>query len=273
MKRFNQIIIVGLLLFTLAPVVGEKVEFVPKRFKETFRFQILWKGFEVGNVLMNTVPTKDDYLKINASVSSFDLMKKIYYVGGRFGAMWNYKTQRPYLAYEDVHQGDKYFRRKFKFKGNEVIVDKLSIVYKETSFPHSEELVSQKKDSYTRDATGYQDLLGAFYLIRSVKESPKVGQVTRLKVLPSGNPKELVLKILGEKEINVPALGGKRRVLHVKSALANLKNSDTSDIFFNTKSPIEMYIDPGYDHIPVEIWTDLPYIGTVRVKLFSYKSN
>ena len=167
---------------------SQGLDYVSKSFHESFRFQILWKGFEVGDVIMSTKPTKD-FLKINASVSSFDLMKKIYYVGGRFGAMWNYKTQRPYLAFEDVHQGDKYFRRKFKFEGSKVKVDKLSIVYKETSFPHSEELVSKKKQTYTKDLPGYQDLLGAFYLIRSVKESPRVGQVTRLKVLPAGSRK------------------------------------------------------------------------------------
>ena len=59
--------------------------------------------------------------------------------------MWNYKTQRPYLAYEDVHQGDKYFRRKFKFNGNKVVVDKLSIVYKKKpAFPTARNLFRKK---------------------------------------------------------------------------------------------------------------------------------
>ena len=54
--------------------------------------------------------------------------------------------------------------------------------------------------------------------------------------------------------------------------LQTLIKAGLGTLFFNTKSPIEMYIDPKLDHIPVEIWTDLPYIGTVRVRLDKYTS-
>lgn len=120
---------------------------------------------------------------------------------------------------------------------------------------------------------GYQDLLGAFYYVRSTGRVPRVGEVLRVPVLPAGARRSLVLKVLGRETRNDVPFFGTREIIHVRSALVDDQNNKTqagSNMFFNTQSQIEMWITADADFVPVKIWTEVPYLGTAYILLEGY---
>lgn len=243
-------------------------------YNETMGFTVTVRGTAVGNVYLKSEQKSNGYLYIDARVLPHKIFKSVYYVQGRFGAKWNYKSQRSYIAYEDIYQGPTYQRRSFKFSGNRVLVKKLEKKFSESGYPHSGKLKDYENKKYWVTATGYSDLLGAFYKMRSQGKSPRIGQVQKLKVLPAGQKRYLIIKVLNKKTINVPALGGKKRVMYVKSGLLNPdKSTSGGDIFLKTKSPIYMYITDDENYIPVKIWTKVPVIGTAYLNLTNYSQN
>ncbi len=260
----------ALLLTLTNPIAGQNTQ--RPFYNETLTYTVEWKGMNVGVVKMQTKTTDNSTLKTLAKVTSMDVMKSIYYVQGSFGAVWNWASQRPSYAFEEVYQGDTYQKRSYKFSGQSVAVEKHEQTFSETSFPHKGPLKRDTKDRYTKTIqTQTQDLLGAFYFIRSQSTVPKVGDVQRLWVLPAGSEKILILKVLDKKIIDVPFYG-KKEVIHVKSALANPKDSKETEgsLFFNTKSQIEMFITTDSNYVPVKIWADVPVLGRVNVNLASY---
>ncbi|MCS6984634.1 MAG: DUF3108 domain-containing protein [Leptospiraceae bacterium] len=260
-----------LLLFCLVFALwGQTNE--PSFYNETFVYTIQWKGMNVGIVKMQTKKGENSMLKTLAKVTSLDVMKSIYYVQGSFGSVWNYLTRRPNYAFEEIYQGETYQKRSFRFEGRTVSVEKHEQTFSETSFPHTGPLKRDFKDKYTKEINeSTQDLLGAFYLIRSEGKSPKVGDVKQLYVLPAGSEKILILKVLDKKVIDAPFFG-RKEIFHVKTALANPKDArpDEGNLFFNTKSQIEMLITNDNNFVPVQIWAEVPVIGRVDVILARY---
>jgi hypothetical protein len=154
-----------------------------------------------------------------------------------------------------------------------VSVEKNEKRFHEMSYPHSEPVKSQSNETYDVSTSGgYQDLLGAFYYVRSTGKVPKVGEVLRVPVLPAGSRRTLVLKVLArEKRSDVPFFGT-REIIHVKSALADEGKGKPpqGNIFFNTQSQIEMWITADENFVPVKIWTEVPYLGTAYILLENY---
>ena len=244
---------------------------VPDFKSEIIKYKIQLKGFTVGSVLMRTLKVQKNRFQIIARVSSFKAIKKVYFVQGSFGAIWNYKTKKSYLAWEDIYQGTSYQRRSYRFDAKRVFVSKHEKTFSEAGFPHNGPLKKNKKKDYYINETKYQDLLGVFYQLRSQPKPPKKGDVFKLPVLPAGTKKIMYIQILGRKTVNVPALGGKRRVFHVRTGLLNENQKMAGgDIFIVTQSPIDMYITDDMEYIPVLMWTTVPIVGKVYINLSEY---
>lgn len=247
---------------------------LPKFFNETMGFRIEWKGVRAGDVTMRTRTEGDKYITINARVNSLPLVHGIYYVQGAFASKWNHAVKLPVIAFEESYQGDAYQRRKFRFGNGKVNVDKNEKKFHEHSYPHSANLKGEWKENYdTWTKGGYQDLLGAFYFVRSTGRIPTVGEVLRVPVLPAGAHRTLVLKVLGRETRNDVPFFGTREIIHVRSVLvddANNKTQSGSNMFFDTKTNIEMWITADADFVPVKIWTEVPYLGTAYILLENY---
>lgn len=247
-------------------------------YQESFHFKVKAKILgitgEVGNIAMKTkIMKKKKLLRTIATIKPFKALKSFYYVNGVIGAEWNYETRKSHRAFETVYQGKKYQKRYYLFKGKKVLVKKHEKTFTEYSHPHSGKILSNNKSRKWVYAPGYHDLIGSFYWLRSAGYKMKVGKVVKLKVLPAGSKKYIIIKILRKKKIKVPALGT-RWVYHVRSGLINSdkvkKASGGSKLFFQTKSPIDMYITADEHAIPVKMWTKVPYIGTVQIVLYKY---
>lgn len=247
---------------------------VPRFYNETMNFRIEWKGIRAGDVTMRTRTDGDKHITINARVNSLQTVHGIYYVQGVFASKWNHVTRTPVIAFEESHQGDAYQRRKFRFGNGKVNVDKNEKKFHEHSYPHTPNLKGEWKENYDVSTKGgYQDLLGAFYLVRSTGRVPKVGEVLKIPVLPAGARRSLVLKVLGREVRNDVPFFGTREIFHVKSALVDDASNKTqmgSNMFFNTQTQIEMWITADADFVPVKIWTDVPYLGTAYILLEGY---
>ena len=245
----------------------------PGFYSETMNFRIEWKGIRAGDVTMRSRPEGNNAITINARVNSLPVMHGIYYVQGIFAAKWNYASRSPVIAFEEAYQGDTYQRRKFRFTGRNVKVEKQEKRFHELSFPHSDPVKSQSNETYDVSTSGgYQDLLGAFYYVRSTGKIPKVGEVLRVPVLPAGSRRTLILKVLAREQRNDVPFFGSREVFHVKSALADEGKGKQPDgnIFFNTKSQIDMWISADENFVPVKIWTEIPFLGTAYILLENY---
>lgn len=256
----------------LASTVG--AQNLPKFYNETMGFRIEWKGIRAGDVTMRARTDGDKYITVNARVNSLPAVHGIYYVQGSFATKWNHAVKLPVIAYEESYQGDAYQRRKYRFGNGKVNVDKNEKKFHEHSFPHSANLKGEWKENYDQPTKGgYQDLLGAFYYVRSTGRIPNVGEVLRIPVLPAGARRTLVLKVLGREVRNDVPFFGTREIFHVRSALvdeANNKTQHGSNMFFDTKTNIEMWITADADFVPVKIWTDVPYLGTAYILLENY---
>jgi len=227
----------------------------------------------VGSVIMKSrYHEESSIIATVAKVDSTDYMKKIYYIHGDFGTKWNYKFKRPIAAYEKIYQGKIFKKRSYTFSANKVTVDRTRMTYHEYSYPHNLKTrkVYKKK---TTTATGFQDLLGAFHYIRSLPKKPKVGEVVRIKVLPGGRKKMLVMKVLAMKKVETSHFGTKK-VFYVQTGLSSLKRgkkSSDANIFFKTKSKIYSWISDDKNFLPLKIWTKLPYLGKVEIELVKYE--
>jgi hypothetical protein len=240
----------------------------PDFYRETLNFHIKWKFIKVGKVVMKTeVDEKTNLVNTFARVNSTKYMQKIYYVQGTFGCKWNYKTQRPVSAFEEIYQGKIYKKRSYHFKGDKVLVQKIEKYFKEYSWPHKLRKRPKKRKKWLK-APGYLDVLSSFHYVRSTKTAPKVGEIKRIPILPAGQMKYLILKVLEKKKIKIPFLGIKE-VFVVRSAIASKKRGKTQSgtkLFFRTKSNVYMWITAdGY--IPVKLWTEIPYLGKVELIL------
>lgn len=262
------------LAMAVLSTTGLSAQKLPNFYNETMNFRIEWKGIRAGDVTMRTRTDGDKNITINARVNSLQTVHGIYYVQGSFASKWNHVTKSPIIAYEESYQGDAYQRRKFRFSNGKVNVDKNEKKFHEHSYPHSASLKGEWKENYDVSTKGgYQDLLGAFYYVRSTGRIPKVGEVLRIPVLPAGARRTLVLKVLGRETRNDVPFFGTREIFHVRSALvddANNKTQAGSNMFFNTQTQIEMWITADADFVPVRIWTDVPYLGTAFILLENY---
>ncbi|MFO1526566.1 MAG: DUF3108 domain-containing protein [Turneriella sp.] len=247
---------------------------VPNFYNETMNFRIEWKGIRAGDVTMSTRTDGDKHIKINARVNSLSAVHGIYYVQGVFASRWNHVSKTPVIAYELAYQGDAFQERKFRFGAGKVNVEKNEKKFQEHSYPHSSTLKGEWHEKYDVSTKGgYQDLLGAFYYVRSTGRVPRVGEVLRVPVLPAGARRSLVLKVLGRETRNDVPFFGTREIIHVRSALVDDQNNKTqagSNMFFNTQSQIEMWITADADFVPVKIWTEVPYLGTAYILLEGY---
>ena len=257
--------------FLVEPIAAQNA---PKFYNETMNFRVEWKNIRVGDVTLRSRLDGDKIIKINAQVNSLEAIHGIYYVQGKFASRWNFATKTPIIAYEEAFQGDAFHQRKFRFAGQNVSVEKNEKKFSEPSFPHSGPLKGEWHEKYNVSTKGgYQDLLGAFYLIRSTGRVPQVGETTKIPVLPAGARRSLVLKVLGRETRNDIPYFGTREIIHVQSALvddANGKSDNGANLFFNTESKIEMWITADADFVPVKIWTDVPYLGRANILLENY---
>lgn len=271
MLSFRFVILPFIAFVGSVSVYGQKL---PNFYNETMNFRIEWKGIRAGDVTMRTRTEGDKYITVNARVNSLQAVHGIYYVQGAFATKWNHVTRTPVIAFEESYQGDAYQRRKFRFGNGKVNVDKNEKKFQEHSYPHSSVLKGEWKENYDVSTKGgYQDLLGAFYFVRSTGRIPRVGEVLRVPVLPAGARRSLVLKVLGRETRNDVPFFGTREIIHVRSALvddANNKTQAGSNMFFNTQTQIEMWITADADFVPVKIWTDVPYLGTAYILLENY---
>lgn len=245
-------------------------------YNETLNYKVTWKGITIGKVNMKAKTASGNRIIVLAKVSSFEAIRGIYYVGGTFGAIWNYATQKPIYAYEEMYQGDTYQNRSYRFdKAGNVRIRKQEKTFSEHGYPHTGPLLKDTDESYTQYSPDYQDLLGALYYVRSTGEVPKVGELRKTPILPAGSEKNLLLKVIETKKVDIKALKKKDvKIFHVKTALKNADSDEVSaggDIFFNTTSEFHMYITADDDFIPVLMWTSLPVIGRIYLNLESYK--
>jgi len=258
----------------IALATGLAAQSLPKFFNETMNFRIEWNGIRAGDVTMRTRTDGDKHIAVNARVNSLQAVHGIYYVQGSFATRWNHVSKSPVIAYEEAFQGDAYQRRKFRFGNGTVAVEKNEKKFQEHSYPHSPTLKGEWKENYNVSTKGgYQDLLGAFYYVRSTGRVPKVGEVLRIPVLPAGSRRGLILKVLAREVRNDVPFFGSREIIHVRSILvddANNKTQSGSNLFFDTKSQIEMWITADADFVPVKIWTDVPYLGRAYILLEGY---
>ncbi len=264
----------AMLVALLAGASALQAQKLPNFYNETMNFRIEWKGIRAGDVTMRTRTEGDKHITVNARVNSLQTVHSIYYVQGAFATKWNHVARLPVIAFEEAYQGDAYQRRKFRFGKDTVNVDKNEKKFQEHSYPHSAALKGEWKENYDVSTKGgYQDLLGAFYLVRSTGRVPKVGEVLRVPVLPAGARRSLVLKVLGRETRNDVPFFGTREIIHVRSMLVDDVNNKTqagSNMFFNTQSQIEMWITADADFVPVKIWTDVPYLGIAYILLENY---
>lgn len=261
--------IIGGVLYS--PLYSKGSKEAPGFYNEALKYNIELKGFVVGSVLMRTITANERHLQINASVESFDAIKGVYYIKGTFGALWNYNTRSSYVAYEDVYQGFDYQRRAYRFEGDQVFVSKLEKTFSEAGHPHTGPIKKSEAKEYYLQLTDYHDLLGVFYWMRTSGKLPNVGDVTEIKVLPSGVKKIMVMKVIDKKTIDVPALGGSKRVFHVRTGLKGVDEKvEGGDIFFTTTSIIDLYITEDENFIPVKMWTSVPVLGQVDIVLAEY---
>lgn len=267
-----------LILFLIAVVVFNNLysaneKQTPAFYNEILKFSIEVKGISMGSILMRTTKTGSEFLQINTKVESFDSIKGIYYLSGGFGAMWNYKKQKSYMAYEDVFDGYDYVRRAYRFQDdNRVFVSKREVKFNEAGLPHDKNVEIDKTSEYYIEGTEYQDLLGVFYTLRSSGIRPQPGETYKLNVLPSGVKKVMIIQVVEKTEMNVPTLGGKIRVIHVKSGLANPDQKITGgNIFFNVRSPLDLYFTDDSNAIPVRISAKVPVIQHADVVLTDYQ--
>jgi hypothetical protein len=246
---------------------------VPGFYNEVMKFSINVKGLSVGDILMRTAKTGDKYLQINAQVDTFDTMKSFYYISGKFGAMWDFKNKKSYMAYEDIYDGYTYVRRAYRYQDdNRVFVNKREVRFQEAGLPHNKKPKRDKSSQYYIDSIEFQDLLGVFYTLRSSGIIPKPGETYKAQILPAGVKKLLVIEVLGTLEKHVEALGGKRKLIHVKTGIASArKKPEGGNIFFNVSSALEMYFTADDDTIPVQIWAKVPLIQRADVVLTDYK--
>ena len=250
----------------------------PPFYNEILKYNIEIKGFTVGTVLMKTMKTAGGLLQINAKIDSFEAIRGFYYVHGVIGALWDYKNQRSYIAYEDVYQGDTFQRRAYRYDKDKIVVSKHEKQFSEAGYPHTGPLKKNKKAKYIIKSTEYQDLLGIFYTMRSSGKRPVRGRVDEYKVLPSGVKKIMVTQVADIKRVDVPAFGGRKEIFHVKSGLRNpekkgskkKKKAEGGAIFIRTTSPVDMYITNDENQVPVLMWTDIPFFGRVYIVLESY---
>lgn len=263
MKTINKAIFTLILFSAVFSLQAEKLPI----YNESFQYKAYWKGVSVGTVDMKTSTNDKNQLRSFAKVNSWKTLRNIYYVQGTFGTIWNYESRSPVYAYESVYQGDTWQNRKFKFSGSKFTIYKHEKKFSENSYPHKGPLKKDKRKTQTKPTKGHQDLLGAFYYVRSLKNNPQVGQTLNVPVLPAGAHQVLVLKVLGKKTIKSDALGTVQ-VLHVRSRLAQQKSG--GNLFFDQQSPIELYITDDSRMVPVEMWTQLPVIGRVDIKLEKY---
>jgi hypothetical protein len=261
------------LLLSAPAVEMRAAQKLPKFYNETMNFRIEWQGIRAGDVTMRTRTEGDQYITINARVNSLSAVHGIYYVQGVFASKWNYVTRTPVIAFEEAYQGDAYQRRKFRFGNGKVNVEKDEKKFHEHSYPHSPTPKAAWKENYEVSTKGgYQDLLGAFYLVRSTGRVPRVGETLRIPVLPAGARRSLLLKVLGREVRHDVPFFGTREIFHVRAMLIDdvSKTSMGSNMFFNTESHIEMWITADADFVPVKIWTDVPYLGTAYILLENY---
>jgi hypothetical protein len=231
-------------------------------------------GITIGYISMVThLDEKLGLVKSHVSVSPLPFVKKIYYVGGFFGSHWDYQKRKSHFAYEEVYQGKSYRKRSFHFQNNSFIFSNQEKKFAEFSLPHK---ITEKKEINNKliHAAGYQDLLGAFYAVRSQPTTPALGDEKKIRVLPAGNLRQLILKVNRKNEEMVPFFGWKK-ILHVEAELKNpfQKNAATKveeDLFFNTKSHIFMWITDDNNFVPVKIWTKVPYFGNFYLYLIHY---
>lgn len=261
------------LFITALAVPALVAQNLPKFYNETMNFRIEWKGIRAGDVTMRTRTEGDKHITINARVNSLAAVHGIYYVQGVFASKWNHVTRTPVIAFEEAYQGDAYQRRKFRFSSGKVNVDKDEKKFYEHSYPHSPTPKGTWKENYDVSTKGgFQDLLGAFYLVRSTGRVPRVGETLKIPVLPAGTRRSLVLKVLGREVRNDVPFFGTREIFHVRSTLVDdvNKTSMGSNMFFNTETQIEMWITADADFVPVKLWTDVPYLGTAYILLENY---
>lgn len=262
--------LLSLLTYSYSQAKGQKE---PSFFNEVMKFSIEIKGISVGSILMRTIKTGNGYLQINAKIESFDSIKGLYYMAGDLGALWDYNKKKSYIAFEDIYDGYSYLRRAYRFqKDNRVYVNKKEVKFAEAGWPHKGDPQSEKTSEYYINTAEYQDLLGVFYTLRSSGIHPKVGEVYRLKVLPAGVKKIMIIKVIDRLEMDVPVLGGKKMVIHVKSGLANPgQKPGGGDIFFKVQSPLDFIFTDDEDAIPVKMWAKVPIIQQADIVLKNYK--
>ena len=259
-----------LALFFMRPLFSQTP--VTAFFNEKLEYEVQWKGFTVGYINMVSQKESDTLIAVNAAIDSFSKLKYFFYIGGTIGAHWNYKSRSSYTAFEDVYQGYTYQKRNYTYDAKKVHVKKIEKVFTEASYPHKSMLQKYVEKEEDLPFPEYQDLLGVFYALRS-GPMPKVGDIIKLKALPAGVRKVIIIEVLGKKEVFSAGLNKTLQVYHVKSALGDFRSErkeSGGDVFFATQSPIEMYIADDGSGIPVKMWTIIPYLGRLDIVLKSY---
>jgi len=273
-KTIMKYLIIALAVtFSGSGIVSQEQK-VPDFFNEVMKFRIDMKGFQIGSILMRTKVANDNHIQINASIYSFKSIQGLYYVRGTFGAVWNYKSRRSYLAWEDVYQGYQYQQRSYKFLYNKVDIKKREKEFSEAGYPHSGKIKRDKTKEKTLAVKGYEynDLLGAFYYMRTGGKSPEIGSVTKLKVLPAGQKKIMYIKVIEKTTMYVKSLKEKRSVFHIRTGIIDEKEKmGGGDIFISTDTPVDIFITDDEDFIPVLMYTKVPVLGKVEVILDEYQ--
>ncbi len=244
-------------------------------YNETLVYKIKWTLLTVGKITMKSYTSQKKnqatQVKIYATITPFEQMKSLYYIQGNFGSIWNYGTQKPIYSFEEIYQGKSYAKRSFRFKGDDVRVTWLEKEFLEYNFPHSKKQKILRNESLNIDAKKIQDLLGAFYYIRGFHQKLNIGDVKKIKVLPAGHYKILILKILDIQTRDDVPFFGKKKILYVQTGLANYgSESAPAGIFLNTKSKIYLWITYDKNFVPVKFSTKLPYLGKVYAELEKY---
>lgn len=248
---------------------------LPFQNREMYSYKIKWKFMTVGYAKSRSaVDKKNGLIKGHTSVTSLNFFKKIYFIGGYFGSHWNYKARKPYYAYEELYHGKKYEKRSYYYRGKTVRVRKLEKRFDERSYPHDGPVKTIKNELKNIYAPGFSDLMGSFYLMRMTGYSPRVGEVRKIKVLPAGKKRILILQVLKRQKKKLPFFG-KQWAFLIKAALADPKKRGQilkdQDIFFKTKEPIYMWVTDDKKFIPAIMYSKVPYLGNIYINLTNYK--
>lgn len=248
-KRMKKILaLFGLLLITLGN--AQKLQNIQSG--EVLRYRIHYGLLNAGTASLTTLKTTykgQPHYYVKGTGKTTGAVRAFFKVEDRYESFINYNTGLPSFYVRDVKEGNY-------------------TQHYETVFNHSNQtlLLTDKEKNITKSlnsVTGIQDMLSAFYYLRSLDESElKVGTVKKLNIWIDDEMFPFQVKVVGIERI-------KTKFGYISSL--KIVPQVMSGRVFKDKEGVTLWVSNDKNHVPLAIKAEL-VVGSLKADIDSFSN-